>query len=80
VALLDDALVAVDDHATAVTLATLAKAEPERREIVTIYWGDDATRDSAVGLCEAITTAYPDLEVEVAAGGQPHYPYIISLE
>jgi dihydroxyacetone kinase-like predicted kinase len=80
VGLLDDALVAVDEDHTAVTLAALAKAEPERREIVTIYWGEGATRDSAVALREAIGAAYPNLEAEVAEGGQPHYPYIISVE
>jgi dihydroxyacetone kinase-like predicted kinase len=80
VGLLDDALVAVANDETAVTLAALAKAEPERREIVTIYWGEDASRAGASALREAINAAYPNLEVEVAAGGQPHYPYIISLE
>jgi DAK2 domain fusion protein YloV len=80
VGLLDDALVAVANDETAVTLAALAKAEPERREIVTIYWGEDASRARASALREAINAAYPNLEVEVAAGGQPHYPYIISLE
>jgi DAK2 domain fusion protein YloV len=80
VGLLDDALVTVADDETAATLATLAKAEAEQREIVTVYWGEDASRDRAGALSEAITAAYPNLEIEVAAGGQPHYPYIISLE
>jgi DAK2 domain fusion protein YloV len=80
VGLLDDALVAVDEDHTAVALATLAKAEPERRELVTIYWGEGASWDDAVALCEAIGHAYPNLEAEVVEGGQPHYPYIISVE
>jgi DAK2 domain fusion protein YloV len=80
VALLDDAMVAVDDDHTAVTLTALAKADPERREIVTIYWGEGASRDGATALCESIGSAHPNLEAEVAEGGQPHYPYIISVE
>jgi len=80
IGLLDDALVAVGDDDTTVTLAALGKAEPERREIVTMYWGDGATRETASALCDAINTAYPHLEVEVAEGGQPHYLYIISVE
>ena len=27
-----------------------------------------------------IREAHPGLEVEVVAGGQPHYPYVVSLE
>ena len=56
------------------------RTEPERREIVTIYWGDGASRDAGRALREAILAAHPHLEVEVAEGGQPHYPYILSVE
>jgi fatty acid kinase len=78
--LLDGSLVAVAATPTDVILGALAKAEPERREIVTMYWGEGASRDTATALCDAITTAHPHLEVEVAEGGQPHYPYIIAVE
>jgi dihydroxyacetone kinase-like predicted kinase len=78
--LLDDTLVAVTDDPTAAVLGALAKTEPEQREIVSIYWGDGASRDTAAAVCEAISTAHPHLEVEVAEGGQPHYPYIIAVE
>ena len=29
---------------------------------------------------DAIEAAYPDVEIEIADGGQAHYDYIISLE
>jgi DAK2 domain fusion protein YloV len=78
--LLDDTLVAVAEEAIPATLGALAQTEPERREIVSIYWGDGASRDGAAALSEAIVDAHPHLEVEVAEGGQPHYPYILSVE
>ncbi|MGE3271995.1 MAG: DAK2 domain-containing protein [Chloroflexota bacterium] len=78
--LLDDKLVAVEDSLTAAALGALAQAEPDSREIATVYFGAGTGLAQATALCDAITAAYPHLETETAEGGQPHYPYIISLE
>ena len=78
--LLDDQLASVADSLTAAALGALAIAEPDAREIVTIYWGDGVRAEQASALCEAIIDAHPHLEVEIVEGGQPHYPYIISVE
>lgn len=80
IALLDDTLVSVGDSLAAVALDALAQAAPESREIVTIYWGADTDQTGAAALSDAIADAYPNLEAEIAEGGQPHYPFIISLE
>ncbi len=78
--LLDDTLVAVAEDLVEAALSALARAEPERREIVTVYRGADTTEAQATTLAEAVRAAHPHLDVEVAAGGQPHYPYILSVE
>lgn len=78
--LLDDEIVAVAATLTEAALGALALAQPDAREIVTIYWGAGVSRDQAGELCEAIQAEHPHLEVEIVEGGQPHYPYIISLE
>jgi len=78
--LLDDEIVAVMATLPEAALGALALAEPAAREIVTIYWGAGTSRDQAGALCEAIQAAYPHLETEIVEGGQPHYPYIISVE
>ena len=80
IALLDDTLVSAGDSLMAVALDALTKAAPDTREIATIYWGADADQSGATALSDAIADAHPHLEVEIAEGGQPHYPYIISLE
>jgi dihydroxyacetone kinase-like predicted kinase len=80
IALLDDRLVSAGDSLTAVALDALVKAAPDTREIVTIYWGADTDHTEAAALSDAIADAHPHLEVEIAEGGQPHYPFIISLE
>jgi dihydroxyacetone kinase-like predicted kinase len=78
--LLDGDVVAVAESLQDAALGALARCEPERREIVTIYTGMDVQDRWATELARAVRDAHPHLEVEVAEGGQPHYPYILSVE
>jgi DAK2 domain fusion protein YloV len=63
-----------------VTLAALRQIDAESHEIVTIYYGESVTSDEAQQLADEIKTEYPEQEVEVVDGGQPHYYYILSAE
>ena len=63
-----------------VALSTLAEISVEGYEIITIYYGDAVTADEAQALAEEIESRYPEQEVEVVDGGQPHYYYILSAE
>jgi hypothetical protein len=58
----------------------LAEADLEDCELVTLYYGQDITEELSNTLVDTLAKAYPDLEFEVVEGGQPHYPYIISIE
>jgi len=58
----------------------LAEAGLETRELVTLYYGEGVDEEEAQHLHEELVEIYPDMEFEVVAGGQPHYPYIISIE
>jgi DAK2 domain fusion protein YloV len=78
--LVDEKIVAVADTLEDAALAALAQTDPDRREIVTLYWGAGATREQTGVLRDAILNAHPHLETEIVEGGQPHYPYIISVE
>jgi dihydroxyacetone kinase-like predicted kinase len=49
-------------------------------ELVTIYRGLQATDSDAEKLGAAIRGSFPGLEVELQAGGQEHYPFILSVE
>jgi len=49
-------------------------------EIITIYYGESITADEAQQLAGEIMDYYPEQEVEVVDGGQPHYHYILSAE
>ncbi len=58
----------------------LAEVELEDCELVTLYYGEGMDAAQAENLAERLSETYPDLEFEVVQGGQPHYPYIISIE
>ena len=74
----DDGLVAVDGDRDKAVLKAVATF-PAGSELVTLYYGEDATLAEA----EAVATkigAKLGAEVEVVHGGQPHYRYLISAE
>ncbi len=48
--------------------------------LITLYYGADATDEQAQAAADHLRERYTGHEVEVAAGGQPHYLYIVSLE
>lgn len=49
-------------------------------ELVSLYYGDEVTEDEAKEVAEILEEALPELEVEVYAGGQPNYYFLISIE
>ena len=49
-------------------------------EVISIYYGSDASEEKAEALAAVLEEKYPDCEVEVNNGGQPIYYYIISVE
>lgn len=63
-----------------VVMDALSQMRVEEYEIVTIYYGETVTADEAQQLADDIMERYPEQEVEVVDGGQPHYHYILSVE
>ena len=52
----------------------------EDSELITLYYGSDMTEEDAKAIADAVEEKYEDISVEVNAGGQPIYYYIISVE
>jgi dihydroxyacetone kinase-like predicted kinase len=48
--------------------------------ILTIYYGDFLAQSAAEDFAETVRGEYPDQDVELAYGGQPHYHFILSAE
>ena len=52
----------------------------DESELVSLYYGADATEEEAEALADKIIAGYSGVDVEVQYGGQPVYPYFISVE
>lgn len=52
----------------------------EDSEIVTILYGVDGDKETAEDIKEAILAVDDELDVQIYDGGQPVYPYLISVE
>lgn len=80
IGLLDGELTVAGDSDVEVAEKVLASLDLDKAEVVTIYYGDDAELVEAEQVGESIKERYPQLQIEVIRGGQPHYNYIISIE
>jgi len=54
--------------------------QADEYEIITVYYGEGIVDAEAGKLADEIRACYPDQEVELVDGGQPHYHYIVSAE
>ena len=80
IALLNGDLIASSKSIVKACAALLKKAETEDREHITIFYGSNTTRDQVDEVINYIEKTYPDHELEVHEGGQPHYQFILSIE
>ncbi len=76
----DSSILSVGQDLKATTLEMVDAMVDEDSAIVSIYYGTDATEEAAEELGAVIEEKYPDVEVEINAGGQPIYYYVISVE
>jgi len=77
---LNDELVGSGKHLFKLIRESLKIGKGEEHELVTIYYGKDASEEEAKALASFIEENFTDLEVEIYEGGQPHYKFLISLE
>ncbi len=76
----DHGILAVGKGLNAVALQTVREMADEDTEIISIYYGEETSEEDAEALASKIEEEYPDCEIEINAGGQPIYYYIISVE
>lgn len=63
-----------------VCCSLLDKLLTERHELVTLIEGDAARHQDTRRISDWLEELHPDVAVEVHHGGQPLYPYLISIE
>ena len=80
IALLDGKLVVSANSIEEGCLRLLEKAEAGEKEIITLFYGQDMPHSEANRMADLVRAKFPNQEVEVQEGGQPHYQFIISIE
>ncbi len=80
IALLDGKLVLSAASIEEAVMGLLEKAEAASHELITFYYGQDLSRNEAFRIADAAREKYSSQEIEVQDGGQPHYPFLISVE
>ncbi len=79
-AILDGRLVALAETAETAVLQGIVHSAVNEDSIITVYRGEGSDAGPAEQLQETLESTYGGAEVEVFAGGQPHYPYLVSVE
>jgi len=80
IAMLNRKLVYANHSLEKTCLGLLEKANAADYELITVFYGADVTKQDARHIADTIGETYPNLEVEVMDGGQPHYHFILSIE
>ena len=80
IALLNGKLTVAADNLETACLQLLEKAEGNNFELITMFYGEDIKHNEANRIADLIREAYPNQEIEVQEGGQPHYQFIFSIE
>ena len=76
----DKGLLAVGSDIADVAFDVISECYDEDKEIISIYYGSDVTKEDAEKLSERVSEAFPDCDVSLYFGGQPIYYYIVSVE
>jgi uncharacterized protein len=80
IGLINDDLATAGDDELDIVLRTFEAADVDDPELVTIFVGEHVPQAEAEALGEQLGNTWPEAEIEMHNGGQPHYRYIISAE
>jgi DAK2 domain fusion protein YloV len=80
IGLLNGKLLVSGDSVKEACASLLKKADMANRERITLFYGENMKPNDVEEISQHLTQLYPDHEIEVHEGGQPHYQLIISLE
>lgn len=80
IGLVDGRLCASAESMDDVLSQMLGAMEIADRELATIYYGADKSEADAIELASRIKQHNPDIDVEIIAGGQAHYFFILGVE
>lgn len=73
-------IVSDNNDLASATVELVKEIADEDSEIITLYFGEGETEESAQKIADAIEEIFPDADIMVANGGQSVYYYIVSVE
>lgn len=76
----DHGILSVGTAISTVALSMVEAMMTEEKELISIYYGEEITKEDAEELQNRIAEKYPACDIELQYGGQPIYYYIISAE
>lgn len=80
IGLINDNIAVQGATAEEVALRLLEEMQAQDHELLTIFYGSDMEEKDAMQLKGRVMGQYPDSEIEMHYGGQPHYSYLLSVE
>ena len=80
IGLLEGDLVVTADTPEQALIDCLQQVGLTEDKILTLYWGENSSAGQAEEVCHELKMHVPGLQVDVFFGGQPHYPYLASVE
>ncbi|HSQ18019.1 MAG TPA: DAK2 domain-containing protein [Anaerolineales bacterium] len=80
IALLNGKLVLASATLKEATLGFLEHAHADHFELITLFYGAEINRREVDAIADTIRKIYPEQELEVQEGGQPHYHFIFAIE
>ncbi len=76
----DKTILSVGKDRKTVALDMMEQLLDEESALLSIYYGEEGSKEEAMEFSKLLTAKYPDLEVEINSGGQPIYYYVVSVE
>lgn len=80
IALHNGKLVVASNNLEEAVLKLLNRAHADQKELITFFSGADMAKNEINRIIDAVRNKFPNQEIEVQDGGQPHYQFIISIE
>jgi hypothetical protein len=80
IAVVDDRLSLATESAEEALESAVAGVVGDSTSLITLYYGADTTDEQAQAAAASLRGRFAGHDVEIVAGGQPHYLYIASVE
>ncbi len=80
IGLIDGQLKVSSENLEETVMQVITRADAANYELITLYYGEEISPTQSENLLKQLSARFPAQEFTTVYGGQPLYPYIISLE